>query len=146
MAGSVGKLRLASILLAVCGTSSELSAAAAHGAALQHQAAWSSVAGPAGSDPTGRRDSSAALNAAIHALCDATADSPAPQDAVLDLQGGVYLLDSPLVVNSSVRCTGKPWELWFSPHGFPHTVLTHMAFFFAFHPIKRDPIVRKIPP
>ena len=33
-------------------------------------------------------------------------DSPAPLDAVLDLQGGIYLLDSPLVVNSTVRCSG----------------------------------------
>ena len=61
---------------------------------------------PPGSDPTGQRDSSAALNAAIRALCDATADSPAPRDVVLDLQGGIYLLDSPLVVNSTVRCSG----------------------------------------
>ena len=61
---------------------------------------------PDGSDPTGQRDSSAALNAAIRVLCDATADSPGPRDAILDLAGGVYLLDSPLAVNSTVRCSG----------------------------------------
>eukprot|EP01045_Picozoa_sp_COSAG04_P047457 COSAG04_NODE_17721_length_461_cov_0.555249_1_plen_56_part_01 len=46
---------------------------------------------PPGSDPTGRTDSSAALNAAVRALCEATAEAPAPRDAVLDLAGGVYL-------------------------------------------------------
>ena len=61
---------------------------------------------PPGSDPTGRTDSSAALNAAVRALCEATAAAPAPRDAVLDLAGGVYLMDAPLAVNSSLRCSG----------------------------------------
>ena len=90
-------------------------------------AAWLLLAAHAaipGADPTGRTDSSAALNAAIRSLCNVTAAGAAvpvllggggaallpavvaPRDAVLDLAGGVYRLDAPLAVDSSVRCTG----------------------------------------
>ena len=69
-----------------------------------------------GADPTGRNDSSAALNTAIRSMCNATAGTamvdgsamllPVARDAVLDLSGGVYRLDAPLAVDSGVRCTG----------------------------------------
>jgi hypothetical protein len=84
--------------------------------------AASSVEAIPGADPTGERDSSAALNAQIRALCNATCDpigghdacksSPrtamgtAPRDAVLDLQGGVYRLSAPIAVDSTVACSG----------------------------------------
>ena len=81
-----------------------------------------------GADPSGHLDSSSALNAAVRSLCNATAfaaptaavasavvGSPAlaappiivPRDAVLDLAGGVYRMDAPLVVDRTVQCTGK---------------------------------------
>mmetsp|Transcript_56472 Transcript_56472/g.126090 ORF Transcript_56472/g.126090 Transcript_56472/m.126090 type:complete len:392 (-) Transcript_56472:571-1746(-) len=82
--------------------------------------AASSVAGatvhPPGADPTGRTDSSFALNAEIARLCAASvvfrplasyAISAVPADAELDLGGGVYRLDSPLLANTSVPCTGR---------------------------------------
>ena len=69
-----------------------------------------------GADPTGRNDSSGALNTAIRSLCNTTTAAvlvgggamplPVARDAVLDLEGGVYRLDAPLAVDSSVRCTG----------------------------------------
>eukprot|EP00937_MAST-01D_sp_MAST-1D-sp2_P005467 g5467.t1 len=75
-----------------------------------------------GADPSGRFDSSAALNTAVRSLCNATAAAAAtavgasagaaltimaPRDAVLDLAGGVYRMDAPLVIDSTVRCSGK---------------------------------------
>jgi hypothetical protein len=75
----------------------------------------SRFAAPPG-DPTGQRDSSAALNAELRRLCNEP-PPPAlslvsaglggiPRDVTLDLQGGVFRLDSPIVVNSSLKCTG----------------------------------------
>ena len=80
--------------------------AAASGSGSAEQQLPAAAAGPPGSDPTGQTDSSAALNAAIRTLCEATADGPAPRDAVLDLAGGIYRMDAPLAVNSSLRCSG----------------------------------------
>ena len=69
-----------------------------------------------GADPTGVVDSSAALNAAIRVLCNATCvpsehrggvGHSAPITVNLDLEGGVYRLTQPIAVNSTVACTGK---------------------------------------
>lgn len=70
-----------------------------------------------GADPTGRVDSSAALNAAIRSLCNGTVFLEAnvntyavpsiARSVVLDLEGGVYRMDAPLAVDRTVRCTGK---------------------------------------
>ena len=62
-------------------------------------------------DPTGQRDSAAALNAELRRLCNDGAPvlsglEGIPRDVTLDLRGGVFRLDSPLVVNSSLQCTG----------------------------------------
>jgi hypothetical protein len=75
----------------------------------------SRFAAPPG-DPTGQRDSSAALNAELRRLCNEPPPAALslvsaglegiPRDVTLDLQGGVFRLDSPIVVNSSLKCTG----------------------------------------
>ena len=66
-----------------------------------------------GADPTGVMDSAEALNAYLRKLC--TEDNPsklrphavrAPRIVVLDLASGIYRLDSPLLFNHNVSCTG----------------------------------------
>ena len=66
-----------------------------------------------GTDPTGAKDSSKALNAYIRQLC--AEDNPlnidahavrAPRVVVVDLSSGIYRLDSPLIFDRNVSCTG----------------------------------------
>ena len=77
-----------------------------------------------GTDPTGRTDSSHGLNAYVMSLCKGSSnystgsvdDAGAivstalavPRDVHVDLQGGVYRMDSPLQFNSTLApfCTG----------------------------------------
>lgn len=61
-----------------------------------------------GADPTGQRDSSTALNAWLRALCgkEPKGSRVAPTERVLDLSDGLYLLDAPLLIDSTVNCTG----------------------------------------
>ena len=57
-----------------------------------------------GTDPTGRNDSSVALNHFVRALC---AQAVPLQDVYLSLEGGVFLMESPLAINASVQgCSG----------------------------------------
>jgi len=62
-----------------------------------------------GTDPTGVVDSSTALNVQLRKLCDANANSIALPVTILDLESGIYRLDSPLSFNASVTCTGMYW-------------------------------------
>lgn len=88
-------------------------------AAATTASAVKSVAAIPGADPTGHNDSSAALNAFVRQQCGAAAAaapagvglalgalSSAPVDVSVDLGGGLYRMDAPLVINSSVPCTG----------------------------------------
>ena len=75
--------------------------------------AAAAIRGIPGADPTGQRDSSAALNAALRELCrdeNPHAIHPrmerAPVERVLDLSSGVFRLDTPLAFDSTVTCTG----------------------------------------
>lgn len=64
-----------------------------------------------GTDPTGEKDSSPALNAYLRKLCNGT-DLPSgprprgPGMRDLNLESGIYRMDSPLVIDSTVRCHG----------------------------------------
>jgi hypothetical protein len=89
-------------------------------------------------DPAGHRDSSVALNAELRRLCNDDSDAlqlaGIPRDVTLDLRGGVYRLDAPLVVNSSLRCTGtlhiRGGTLFAGPglaaHGANHSFLVEV--------------------
>lgn len=75
-----------------------------------------------GADPTGQQDSSPAINAELRKQCAASyAESASygtiptgkygalavvPVDVTLDLSDGKYRMDSPLVINGTVACTG----------------------------------------
>jgi len=70
-----------------------------------------------GADPSGHADSSHALNVYIRAICTNTttrtsmhfgmnALSLRARDATMNLEGGIYLLNAPITVNSTVNCTG----------------------------------------
>ena len=56
-------------------------------------------------DPTGKTDSSAALNAYLRGRC--TCDAAVCADAVVDLDGGVYRMAAPLAIDSTVAYEGK---------------------------------------
>lgn len=66
-------------------------------------------------DPTGHKDSSRALNEYIRSRCSTTTalcgsatigKCMAPVGAIVDLEGGIYRLDAPIEVNSSLQCSG----------------------------------------
>ena len=67
-----------------------------------------------GADPTGVRDSSAALNAHLQALCAGGPQPPKgqcrldvmPVERVLDLDSGVYRMESPLRFGRNLTCSG----------------------------------------
>jgi hypothetical protein len=74
--------------------------------ALLHSDAASSQRPIPGADPSGKRDSSAALNDWLRMLCADPGTHAAPGQRILDLEAGTYRLDEPLVIDSSVNCTG----------------------------------------